>query len=77
MQQRQLSLRAHLRESTKTGCKEMIDQINEPSWQEMDKGIQILENALDDIEYHLTRAEIEAVYLKVRKVALEHARISN
>lgn len=55
----------------------MVEQVNEPSWQEMDKGVQALEGALDDIEYHLTRAEIEAVYLKVRKVALENARISN
>lgn len=55
----------------------MVEQVNEPSWQEMDKAIRILEDALDDIGYLPTNAEMETIYLKLRKVALEHARISN
>ncbi|HBI1374422.1 hypothetical protein [Acinetobacter baumannii] len=55
----------------------MVEQDNEPSWQEMDKAIRILENALDDIGYLPTNATMEALYLELRKVALEHARISN
>ncbi|MCH7295445.1 hypothetical protein [Acinetobacter higginsii] len=55
----------------------MVEQDNAPNWQEMDKAMSVLENALDDIGYLPTRKTMEEIYLDLRKVALEHARIEN
>ncbi|MCA4303663.1 hypothetical protein LDX65_10345 [Acinetobacter baumannii] len=65
----------------------MVEQVNEPSWQEMDKAISIIEHELELLVYRNSfsgyacflpnRAETERLYLELRKVFVEHARISN
>lgn len=65
----------------------MVEQDNEPSWQEMDKAISILENNLElFVDRHSQtgyswflpdRAEMERLYFELRKVFVEHARIGN
>lgn len=65
----------------------MVEQVNEPSWQEMDKAISILEHELELLVdrnssqgyawFLPNRADSERLYLELRKVFVEHARISN
>ena len=64
----------------------MVEQDNAPNWQEMDKAISIIKRDLVyryaplaefDKDGTLTRTDLEDIYIKLRKVALEHARIEN
>lgn len=54
--------------------------IDEPNWQEMDKAIETIDLAFENIGLlsdFVTREQMENLYLKLRKLALNHARISN
>ncbi|HBT2029000.1 hypothetical protein [Acinetobacter baumannii] len=55
----------------------MVEQVNEPSWQEMDKAKAIISNITDGTNYHIPDALKEEIFVQLRKVVLESARISN
>lgn len=55
-------------------------EIDEPDWQEMDKAVETINSAFEDVgdlSDFASRHEMECLYIKLRKLALKHARISN
>ncbi len=52
-------------------------EITDPDWQEMDKAVFILEKELSALGYLPSRKESEEIYIQLRKLALDHARIEN
>lgn len=52
-------------------------QINDPDWYEVEKGKKVINDALFIANEYLSEDDKAELYIELRKVVLEHARISN
>lgn len=52
-------------------------EINEPDWQEMDKAKKAISSIIDGTGFYLSDELKEEIFLQLRKLVLDHARIAD